>query len=133
MDLVPPGGCGATGSAPDLDGATAIFGQRVSRFVSHREAPGFGGAVPGRVGLTQSCALVEPKLMCQVIRGEPGGGAGPETGDAYGSRSKLARWVSQVVSACRPPVTRLGRSVANRRAARPDGIGRACGAGFVRG
>src|ERR1700736_4385180 len=80
MDLVPAGGCGATGSAPYLDGATAIFGQRVSRFVSHREAPGFGGAVPGRVGLTQSCALVEPKLTCQVIRGEPGGGARPKTG-----------------------------------------------------
>src|SRR5207253_216624 len=80
MDLVPAGGCGATSSAPDLDGATAKFGQRVSGFVSHRLAPGFGGAVPGRVGLTQSRGLVEPKLTCQVICGEPSVGAGPETG-----------------------------------------------------
>src|SRR5437868_5836564 len=52
MDLVPAGGCEATGSGPDLDGMTAKFGHRVSRFVCHRYAPLFGGAVPGRVGLT---------------------------------------------------------------------------------
>src|SRR5580765_1609145 len=80
MDLVQACGCGVTSSAPDLDGAAAKFGQRVSRFVSRRYAPGFGGAVPGRVGLTESRGLAEPNLTCQVICGEPGVGAGPETG-----------------------------------------------------